>query len=251
MKSLISFFLCLSLALSMGGTITGQLAAVAKKRAPGGGGGSELLWYKFNAGSGTVLAAEAGPAGTTTADRITGASGSGSASNFVVSNFDFAVTDSAITFGTDVITVCCWLYCNDVAITQIVLETSADAGGGGNNWHVLITGTKLFCQLFTGDAINYRSESISPSTGAWHHYAFVIDNSTNAGSIKIYVDGTEASTTIETNTKASSGNFSTEILNIAARSGGPLFFDGRMDDLRIYAGELSGAAISAIYADPQ
>jgi hypothetical protein len=232
--------------------LTGLASVFGIALEAGGGGGAptpDILWYKMNAGSGTVLAADVGGAGTTDAAWVTGASGSDFAQDFNGTTHA-ASSDADVTFGVNIITICCWLYMDDTSTTQILLESSEDAGAGGHCFEIELGGGNIQPTIFS-NGVFYRRESVAATSGVWTHWAFVLDNSTNSGQIKVFKNGAEESTTLANDTKGSTANFTDKTVYIGARNESLYYYNGRMDDLRIYAGELSGAEISAIYADPQ
>jgi len=254
--------LCLALVVT---TLTAQLGdgfspaelAITAPVAAAGGGGStpEILWWKLNEGSGTALTGDAsagGDDGSTDAARVTGKSGSGSALAFIPAKSDDAVTSSSIVFGTSTITVMGWFYWDDLTGTKVMWEASADAGSTAYAFScVLYNGAVEF--LMNGSAATkYRVETIAPpATGSWQHLAVVYDGSTANGDIKVYLDGVLQSTTLLLNLKDSVANFSTQTLFVASRNTASLFMDGRIDDLRIYSGELTSTQINTAKDDPQ
>jgi hypothetical protein len=89
-----------------------------------------------------------------------------------------------------------------------------------------------------------ETADFSAHTGRWTHVAAVFDNSTAGGDIKIYINGVLQAENKTIDTKAASGNFATQAIQI-----GEDFvpqFDGAMDDLRIDAGALSASQINTI-----
>lgn len=211
----------------------------------------DILWWKMNDGSGTTVTATVGPNGTTDADWITGKSGAGFALDFIPANSDNA-TSAGPTYGTNIITVAMWSWLDVTNSTMIIAESGTDPSTTNHTWIIYCTvGTIRVFIHGTGAATLSREESTpAANTGAWNHYLFVIDNSTTAGDVKIYLNGTLRSETITDNDKAGAGSFSSQPLNVAARNNASLFMDGRMDDLRIYSGDQS-ANVSAIMNDPQ
>jgi PKD repeat protein len=82
-----------------------------------------------------------------------------------------------------------------------------------------------------------------PSTGAWHHYVFVLDSTAPAASeITPYVDGVPVSFQ-QDSTGTGGGAFANSTLYLMSRGGGALFGNGALQDLAIYNQPLSAATI--------
>lgn len=207
----------------------------------------DLLWWKCNAGSGTAITGygtNGGDGGTTDADWVTGKSGSGYALSFNGTN-DEAATDSALNVSTGVVTLCAWIKRgSDNNDFPFYYGTTTDGDwfiNGTTTWNVYLYG-----------ATGYRRESFTlPSTGDWHHYLIVISQTANsgAGDIVVYVDGTLTSTTIWNNTKTGTNDIADNKLEIAWNRA-TAWWDGDMDDIRLYSGDMSGS-VSSIMNDAQ
>lgn len=213
-----------------------------------------ILWWKLNDGSGTAIAAANGPAGTTDAAWVTGQSGSGTALDFNGTSHDGHST-SAVSFGgAQVITICGWYFFDDITTVQNIWESDTHWSTSTNGSYLsqLDTGGFVVAMKGTGGTATARIETAAaPATGAWVHIAVVCDNSTPTGAIKIYYDGVMQTTTIDDNDKAGSPAFEDKPIYVGARSGTSLFYNGRIDDVRIYGRELTGTEINAVKNDPQ
>lgn len=162
---------------------------------------------------------------------------------------DCLFSAGTVDFSADVITVSFWSYWDSFANDDdLLLELSANSnlnnptiqinpnttGFSSGTWNTLIHGS-----------VGYRIESITrPSGAVWHHYAIVYNNTTANGDIKIYLNGTEQSTTVELNTKTDTGNFKTDTLYLMSRACASLFADGRLSDLSIHKVELTATEIA-------
>jgi hypothetical protein len=162
---------------------------------------------------------------------------------------------SNVSFGTNVITVCVWLWWD--AFNQndnLFNELSSNFNSNNNTFNVdPNSGTNSkFAASIQGVGGTYRSESITrPSAAAWHHYAFVLDNSTSAGAVKFYVDGVLTTPTVDTNTKNNSANFLTSTIYVMSRANTSLFAAGRLYSYRIYPGELTSGQVTTVMKDPK
>ncbi|HEY2766808.1 MAG TPA: PKD domain-containing protein [Solirubrobacteraceae bacterium] len=82
-----------------------------------------------------------------------------------------------------------------------------------------------------------------PSTGAWHHYAIVIDTSaSSANEITPYVDGLPVSYQQE-GVSTGQGSFASSTLYLMSRAGSALFGAGTLDQLALYNQPLSAGTI--------
>lgn len=171
-------------------------------------------------------------------------------------------TASAVTFGTNIITVSFWAnFANTTDANQLLIELSANYNNTDNaflfNWSANNPSTcdsnSFSASIQSSSTINlYRVECLAaqPSTGVWHHYSVVYDNSTSNGDVKLYVDGSEQSLNIETNTKDQSGNFAADTIYFfdrACAGGGSLDAVVKMDEVYIHSGELSATEVSLLY----
>jgi PKD repeat protein len=82
-----------------------------------------------------------------------------------------------------------------------------------------------------------------PSTGAWHHYVFVLDSTAPAASeITPYVDGVPVSSQ-QDSAGSGGGAFANSTLYLMSRGGESLFGNGALQDLAIYNQPLSAATV--------
>lgn len=214
-----------------------------------------LLWYKFNEGSGTNLTDSSGNGASgwvKGGSWVTGKSGSGYAINLNGTS-DYARSSNNLASSTNILTVCFW-----------EKVTASDAGVHlhavlGPDWS---TNSASFFSYYSGTVsakdggiqygANKREEYTGTiSTNAWHHIAYIFDNSTTAGDVKIYIDGSQVSTTVSSNTKNANGNFKTDVLYFGGTDKLSYYFYGAVDDFRVYSGALTVNDILNLYSNPQ
>ena len=114
-----------------------------------------------------------------------------------------------------------WFYANTVAPSeQFLLDRSPTSGSALD---ILIQNTGTICARIGGASILCATNI---TTGKWYHFAYMRKN--NAGAV--YLDGAVASSgTVSTGAIANSPNIGSH--------GNPVnFFNGRIDNFRIYAG---------------
>lgn len=134
-------------------------------------------------------------------------------------------------------TISAWVYLDSIPDNKNSAIVSLGDSGSGQKFILQIARVGGVYYLFT-DAVNGNnniaiSGSQVPSTGAWHHIAFTFNG---ASRYRYYLNGVQQKT----------GVFGTTINTIATnmslgrRSVGAVgYFDGKMDDVRIYSKELS------------
>lgn len=208
----------------------------------------DILWWKMSDGSGTTVTASVGPNGVTTAAWVTGSSGSGFALDFNGSSQD-ASTVATVTYGVNVITITAWLFLD--ATSGVVFDSSV--GALDNGFDTYINGAQFHSLMYDNVSALYRDEYFTtPSTGSWFNIAIVFDSAANAnsGRVRVYINGVSQTMTVAANNKTTANNFPVKTF-YAGSFGGSFFYDGRIDDLRIYGRELTGAEILQVVADPQ
>lgn len=104
---------------------------------------------------------------------------------------------------------------------------------GGFDWSLLREGGNWY--VFTGSTSWDTTQAVT--AGAWQHVAVVFEPGVGT---KFYLNGTETSTATLAY-DASDGN-----IEIGANSGGAEYFDGMIDDVRIYDSALSSSNISVL-----
>lgn len=235
--------------------IPGIMPQFRRGRDAGGGGTTpDILWWKFNDGSGTAINADVGGDGTTNGSWQTGASGSGYSLGFDGSS-DYAQSDASVTYGSPSITVCAWVYASDwnAAGENVIWESGPNYGSGPIRFILNFQANSINAMIYQSgagkiDSFTAPAESLSANT--WYHFAVVYENDANsgAGAIEVYVDGAVVTTT-EFSAKSGTGNFAAETLNLGARNAAGSWFGGRIDDLRIFGSALDATTIADIYAE--
>src|SRR3989344_2921911 len=209
-------------------------------------------YWAFDEGSGSSVANGSGSgslslSGTSWTSSVAMA-GLGQALSFDGSS---SRASGSISPGSSVITVALWLNWNNYSNNDALAMELSD--NYNNNANTFIIDPNAASGAFEfgirGSSFNtYRVENISrPSAGSWHHYAVIFDNSSSAGDIRVFVDGSEQSTTVRVNSKASSGNFGSYPLYLMSRGGSLLFGSGILDEVRVYDRALSDSEISSVY----
>ncbi len=212
----------------------------------------EILWWKLNDGpAGTTATATVGPNGTP------GTSGTpvwwthGTGYGLWTAGGRLMTTESSISYSTSVITLS--LLVNDgtweISTTQRNMMSSGTTGSNGS-YRVAQVGTgvagsgKIIATIGgTGGTVFSRSIP-APSVGTDHIIDVVLDNTSGAAAIKIYLDGALQTLTSEGSANTGSGNFATNTFQLGSSN-----IDCKDDDIRIFDHELTASQISTKYTN--
>ncbi|HEU5004920.1 MAG TPA: LamG domain-containing protein [Candidatus Saccharimonadales bacterium] len=119
-------------------------------------------------------------------------------------------------------------------------NTNGDGFGGQNECHLSQSNTNLqfYCQ--TGGTVNFSQSTPVITNNNWHHVVVVLDTTT-----KIYVDGAQKISTAVTGTP----NFSNYAnwIYFGRPMASSRYFNGSLDDIRIYNRDLSASEVSSLY----
>jgi glucose/arabinose dehydrogenase/PKD repeat protein len=207
--------------------------------------------YGFNAGSGTTLTDSSGHglngtingAAWTTLGKYGGALLFNGTSNYVdLGNAPaWALTGSA--------TWSAWVYATGTpADDGVIVGRSGDKSAKVAGWQLKTspdTGPQTFAVAISPDgksSIQRYSKTVR-QLNTWYHVAGVYDAATK--SLHIYVNGVLDDGTLRGTVPAAQFSPSTLNANIGRRSAGGFFFQGRIDELRVYKTPLTQAQIQA------
>jgi hypothetical protein len=204
-------------------------------------------WWKFDESSGTAASDSSGKGkhGTLINGPVWVAGQINNALQFDGTNDYVDIPDGFDNFQAG-LTISVWAYptaAKDYA-------RFVDFGNGSSNDNIIFgrvsTGTNLFAEVWNGGSNGGRvTASGAITNGAWHMYTVTVDS---AGNVKIYKDAQ----LIQTGTTAVPQNI-TRINNYIGRSnwGGDAYYQGNMDDVRIYSYPLEQADIQELYDESQ
>jgi hypothetical protein len=211
-----------------------------------------ITWYKFDEGSGVSLTDSSGNGNTSKMNGTWGTGKSNTAgkfngtTNFISSSntIDLSATPSA--------SVCFWLNTPSCAGTQMLCELSENFNSYTDTFAIFFDSNVLNVDIRgfgSGDGYNAKTY-LTASTNAWHHYAFVFDNTTtNQNKILAYLDGsTYNSASFPNSESVFNNNFGNHILyEMARNAGATLLCTGSMDGFRLYNRALSSSEVTSIY----
>jgi hypothetical protein len=199
----------------------------------------DLLHWPLNGPPGTTITASVGPGSTTNTGTL-----NNDFLSMAAGNLSFQ-SSSNVTYSTNIVTLALWIkFPNNAAGPILRSQHINDIP----SWEIGRNGA-TFAALIRGATGSRNEEIIEPFGAAptpWGHLAVVFDNSTATGDVKIYINGTVAATSIAANDKTGTANFAAGLVSVKS-----IFSEGQvvdLDDVRLYAGELTAGQISAIHA---
>ncbi len=139
------------------------------------------------------------------------------------------------------LTVSAWIYPDNVSQTRTIM---AKEGGGTDGWSFRQISADLSF-IVPGDSwANARTNSVLTQS-QWHHVLATYDHA--ARQVRIFVNGSEVSSYAQQNIGAGAlSDDSTFDLRFGYR-GWDAYFDGRMDEMRVYKRVLSSTEVSNLY----
>ena len=230
------------------GTINGTtLLTVTAGQVPGLAG-----YWAFNEGSGTTAADSSGSGNTATL--VNGVSWvSGKVGDAVSANGtnQYVTVPSVNLSGTNAVTLTAWV--NRTYSTtsgHTLFEATTNFNSSTTGFGVFPDDTS--CAGIQADVhgnVGYVANCYAqPSSGTWHHLAFVFDKSqAGAAEVKFYIDGVLQTATRSLLTSTNTNNFGNNPIYMFARGGTQEYAAGTVDDLRLYSGALTATQIQQIY----
>lgn len=194
--------------------------------------------WKFDEASGTFANDSSGNNNTgtlaNTPTRVAGKLGTG-ALQFAAASQEYITVASSSSLNSPVraITLAAWVNASDWSGNRRILQK----GDGDNQYRLLAEGGVLKFHLHGVDTLT----APLPATGNWIHLAATWDGST----MILFTNGVAQASTGAGGTLATTAN----PLAIARKNGSGVsgdYFNGRLDDVRIYNRALSGAEIAAL-----
>ncbi len=178
----------------------------------------------------------------------TATNANGTGMNFVVGKISNAVqfdgVDDAITssyipnIGSNRLTISAWISPNGSGTYEISNQGQWD-GGPWTGWRFQLSSNALNLKLGDGTSTTYAYSAGNIQSGVWQLVTATWDGSY----IRIYQNGTEVGNISKSLTY--SGN--TDTYNIGKYAGSAYFFNGYIDDERVYNRALTADEIKAIY----
>ena len=182
--------------------------------------------YSFNEGTGTTVADASGTGNVGTIGTATWSTlgKNGSALSFNGTTARVTVPDSPTLRLTGAMTLEAWVF--PTAVTSIWRDVIFK---GEDNYYLMATATNLSRPVAGGIFSGSYGEAFGTSAlpaNTWTHLAATYDGAT----LRLYVNGVQVGSKAQTGTLATSSN----PLNIGGDTFYNQYFDGRIDDIRIY-----------------
>ena len=133
-------------------------------------------------------------------------------------------------------------WCNTSSSTTTMRMINHVFTNIGNYASVEIVAGKIFLRIDTGPNVKSIATSGTYSDGKWHHVAVIH----NSDSLYLYIDSTSAGAVAYSTTVVSSGTGETYF---GKYSTGQFYYNGLLDDIRIYDYALSRTQIDSLYHD--
>ena len=208
-----------------------------------------VAYYSFNEGTGTVAGDGSGNGNTGTTTNISNPSTAtsgwtdgkrGKAMNFDGSNDQIIMSpNSSMDFGTENFTISAWVYNRQVS----GMFVSKD-GSGSTGWNIDCTSSGRFTlEIATAQYFTVGGKCVAR---VWQHFVAV---RTNGATVALYINGVAQSVAV-----GGSGTFASDV-GVVERIGAgffrnasnPSFFNGLIDDVRVYNRALSANEIATLY----
>ena len=161
------------------------------------------------------------------------------------SNFDFDRTNP--------FSISAWIYSQKTSGSHTFLSKMQNSGNNpGLQLQVDATNSRLIGSLSgtTGgcgtDCIKNTTAFGSISPNIWYHIVMTYDGSSTAAGMRLYIGGVDSTVVGGTTISSSPLNNQTLIIGQNPSSGGS-YFDGKIDDVRIYSRALSASEIRRLY----
>ena len=210
-------------------------------------------YWAFNEGSGTTAADSSGSGNTATlvngVSSVAGQIGDAVSANGTNQYVNVPTVNLS---GTNAVTLTAW-----------VKRTYSTSGGpvlfeATTNYNNSTTGFGVFpddsscggVQAAVHGNVGYVANCYNqPSSGVWHHLAFVFDKSqTGASEVKFYLDGVLQTATRSLATSTNTNNFGSNPIYVFSRGGTQSYAAGTVDELRLYSSALTGTQIQQVYS---
>lgn len=206
-------------------------------------------WWKLDDATGTTLVDDSSFQNDGSLNNSTLSTNSISSHLNRTLNFD-GVDDSVtipyiLDYEIDSISVSAWVYHDVTGVVDQVL--SKDNSGSSRVWQFRITSSDevSFIVFDEGGANSSVTSTNTISQSTWRHIVGTWDGTT----IKVYIDG------LFDNSSAFAGKLNKNETGEAyigqSENGSPGYFDGRIDDARIYNKALSASEIQALFSQGQ
>lgn len=157
--------------------------------------------------------------------------------------------DDLLDIGTRDFTLMAWVKGNAMAAGDVIVGKSNGGGASatyGFHFSAYDTLQPTLHFATAGTALAKIQAATSLADGSWYHVVVAVDRD-DSSNTKMYINGT-ADTTSVSNLASNTGAIAnTAALSIGAESDGGFYWDGAIDDARIYTRRLTAEEIAEVY----
>lgn len=197
-------------------------------------------WWQLNGNANATVGSTNGV--VTGATLTTGQNGQANQAYAFSGSAQLITIGSSFSLGTKNITLSCWVYSATASNSGVFIKAGTTTsngygiGIGSTSFDNTAPGTKIV-MLYEG--VRWIVTTTDLGTG-WHYVVMVIDSS---GVPSAYRDGALVGSYGGAGAIAPIGN-----ITLGGTGGGGRYFNGRIDDVRVYSRALSGTEISSLYS---
>ena len=153
-------------------------------------------------------------------------------SSYFDGNGDYLRTSTNISdfqFGTGDFTIETWLWKSANGVSNYDgLAQLGTSGSGTDGWFLEVSATRGYLWFVAGSGTYQIQYNVSPNTSQWNHLAVCRKGNTTT----MYLNGSA----VGTNTNAYTVPATATTLDVGRYGGGPYWFNGYLQDLRVYKG---------------
>lgn len=145
----------------------------------------------------------------------------------------------------DDLSVAAWIEADVIQLQRIFANRRPNGSGSGGSWAFGMIPTGM---RFTTLGVQDYNENVPLTPTTWYHFAVTFDASFQA---TFYLDGVPLGVVSGAQTSNAPGSANQYLIGVLDLGVGPAeWFDGRIDDLQIYAGTLSSVDVQYLFSNP-
>jgi hypothetical protein len=149
---------------------------------------------------------------------------------------------ATVSLSANVATGCAWIKSSNVANSQRIFAQGTSGDASGNNFSLQIISSTIRGIVGNGGGGQFVGTGVSINSNIWYHVCMVL----GGGSLKLYINGSLAQTDT-TSTTLATGSLGMAI-GRTDNGSGVQYFQGILDDVRIYSRALSAQEVQQLYA---
>ena len=157
--------------------------------------------------------------------------------------------DTSIDFShTDPISFSCWFKTKGGQQRFLDKTGTGSAATCGYRFEILATGAvRAEFRVADSNRVRITCNCTDHADGAWHHLCITKDNTSNGSGVKIYLDGSLDTSTINNDTLTSTITNTGDLYVGASKNGGTPRFKGNIDEVALFDTELTSTDVTNLY----